>query len=103
MVSIKMKSASKELAKRRRQYARDIKEWLEGKRCHPHFDVYEEETGDMTMRWLEIAPPAVTSHHPKGRDGRLLLDPENRLACCHFCHMYIEDHSNWARARGYTI
>lgn len=45
---------------------------------------------------------ATEIHHMRGRSGAQLNVEEDFLATCRECHVYIEDHPDWARAKGYT-
>ena len=99
----KIRSASKGLANRRRQYAKEGPIWLEGKRCQAHWDVLLMETGDSHSQWTGVAPMATQIHHMKGREGHLLLLQEFWCALCGPCHVFIEEHGRWAREHGFSI
>lgn len=45
---------------------------------------------------------ATDVHHMRGRSGAQLNVEADFLATCRECHVYIEDHPDWARAKGYT-
>ena len=45
---------------------------------------------------------ATDIHHMRGRSGAQLNEETDFLATCREDHIYIEDHPDWARAKGYT-
>ena len=46
--------------------------------------------------------PSVDIHHMRGRSGERLNDKSDFLATCRSCHVYIEEHPAWAKAKGYS-
>ncbi len=42
-------------------------------------------------------------HHKKGRIADLLNDTEFWLAVCHDHHVWIEEHPEWAKEKGYSL
>jgi len=53
------------------------------------------EVKDCTNKTTEI-------HHMRGRSGARLNDKEDFLGTCRECHVYIELHPDWAKAKGYS-
>ena len=47
--------------------------------------------------------PSNQVHHMAGKIGELLLDTKYFLAVEFNCHRYIEDHSAWAKEKGFSV
>lgn len=45
---------------------------------------------------------AVEIHHKRGRVGDLLTDEQFFVACCRYCHRFVERHREWAFANGFS-
>jgi len=46
--------------------------------------------------------PATDIHHIKGRDGERLIESENFLALCRYCHEAVHDNPAEAKALGWS-
>ena len=63
--------------------------------CHTLIDDLKKMPTQTLMR-----TQSSQIHHKRGRDGLLLFDVRNFLACCHQCHIWIDSHRTEAQALG---
>ena len=85
-----IKPRSKKRAIQEREYAKKRKEYLSN-------HLYCE------MRLEGCLIVANQIHHIESREGNLLTDTSNFMACCHPCHAWVTEHSKEAIELGLSV
>lgn len=88
--------------------------WQKRKRIKPISDKRQQQIDEYNVLRVEYVKthrvceaidckkPAGEIHHMRGRSGKQLLVVDDFMAVCRECHRYIEEHPDWAKAKGYS-
>lgn len=94
----KIKAKNKKTRDRDVEYKKARIEFLETKdHCEVGLD------GCLVPYPVYDSSDVLTVHHKRGRIGDLLIDKQYFLACCEWCHRYIEDHPSLAKTMGWSL